>query len=301
MTARLTEMIALALEQPVPEEAMAMARELAAEGRNSVLAVLFYGSCLRNRTAEGVLDFYVLVESYRAYHTSRAGAAANAILPPTVRYRQGAGARAKIAVISAEAFARRMRPASMDTTMWARFCQPAALLYARDAKATRSTIAAISDAVATGAVWAERLGPEGGTPSDLWTALFRATYGAELRVEDGGDRGQSIYRQAESHFDAILAPALAHARQKADECGWHPASAGWSRRAWRLRRLIGKVLNISRLIKAAFTFDQKVEYIEWKIERHTGKPLELTDFQRRHPLLAAPRVLWRLWREGRIR
>lgn len=301
MTDRLTAMIAAALEQPVPEEAQTMARELAAEGGNSVLAVLFYGSCLRNQTAEGVLDFYVLVESYRAYHRSRTGAAANAILPPTVRYRHGGAARAKFAVISADAFARRMRPGSFDTTLWARFCQPAALLYARDAKATGSTVAAIAEAVATGAVWAERLGPAGGTPEELWTALFRATYGAELRVEDSGDRGRSIYDQAAGYFDAMLPPALAHAHQKQGETGWWPGAAGQNRRAWRRRRFVGKVLNICRLIKAAFTFDQKVEYIEWKVERHTGKPLELTAFQRRHPLLAAPRVLWRLWREGRIR
>lgn len=301
MSERLHEMVAASLQRQVPPEATAMARDLATERGEAVLAVLFYGSCLRNQTAEGVLDFYILVDSYRAYHTSRIGALANAILPPTVGYRQAEAARAKIAVISADAFAGRMRPSSFDTTLWARFCQPAALLYARDDDAARTTVAAIADAVATGALWAERLGPDGGTPEDLWTALFRATYGAELRVEDGGDRGRSIYHQASGHFDAMLAPALAHARQKQGESGWRPASAGESRRAWRLRRLIGKALNISRLIKAAFTFDQKIEYIEWKVERHTGKPLELTAFQRRHPLIAAPRVLWRLWREGRIR
>ena len=55
MTDRLTAMIAAALEQPVPEEAQTMARELAAEGGNSVLAVLFYGSCLRERQLDGRL------------------------------------------------------------------------------------------------------------------------------------------------------------------------------------------------------------------------------------------------------
>ncbi len=182
----LTELVASALNRPALPEAQALAEQLAGESNNSVLAVLFYGSCLRNQTNEGVLDFYLLVENYRDYHSSRTGAWANAMLPPTVRYRHGEEARAKIAVISLDDFAKRMRPDCNDTTMWARFCQPSALLYARDTDATQTTVAAVADAVTTGAVWATRLGPRGGTSTQLWTALFSSTYGAELRVEDGG-------------------------------------------------------------------------------------------------------------------
>lgn len=305
MTERLKDLVRAGLDRPVPHEARVLANELAAESGTAVVAVVFYGSCLRNQTVEGVLDFYILVENYSDYHASRIGAVANAMLPPTVRYRHGQEARAKIAVISASAFARKMRPDSNDTTMWARFCQPAALLYARDAQAVEATVEAVADAVATGAVWAERLGPENGTAADLWTALFQNTYGAELRVEDGGDRGQTIYHQAEAYFDAMLVPALSHATAKQGTRGWPSSSQGKTARQymrrWRRKSLYGKVLNISRLVKAAFTFDQKVEYIQWKVERHTGAPLELTDFQKRHPLIAAPGVLWRLWRQGAIR
>ncbi|MGD9293948.1 MAG: hypothetical protein PVI41_03615 [Roseobacter sp.] len=305
MTDELTDLVATELTRPVPPEARRLAERLAAEGGGSVLAILFYGSCLRNNTVEGVLDFYVIVDRYRGYHASRAGAVANAILPPTVGYRHGEEARAKIAVISMDAFARKMRPVSNDTTLWARFCQPSALLYARDAAARSATTSAIADAIATAAVWGKNLGPVNATSSELWTALFAHTYGAELRVEDGGDRGKTIYRQAETYFDKMLRPALAHAAGKTDAAGWSPAAPTFSRRrslrSWRRKQIYGKILNISRLVKAAFTFDQKVEYIEWKVERHTGNALELTDFQRRHPLIAAPGVLWKLWRKGAIR
>ena len=40
--------------------------------------------------------------------------------------------------------------------------------------------------------------------------------------------------------------------------------------AWRFRRLVGKVLSILRLAKGVFTFDGGVDYILWKIERHSG-------------------------------
>ena len=301
MSKRLTDIIRTELERSVPPEAHALAETLAAENGDTVLAILFYGSCLRNETTEGVLDFYVLVDSYSRYHSSRLGALANALLPPTVQYRPGDAARAKIAVVSLSSFAKRMRPDSNDTTMWARFCQPSALLYARDPEALDATVHAIADAVATGAVWAKRLGSEGSGSADLWTALFRNTYGAELRVEDGRDRGNEIYQQATEYFDKLLPLALAHADSNQQRNGWksHPASD--AQRTWSRKKFHGKVYNVSRLVKAAFTFDQKVEYIQWKVERHTGRPLELTDFQKRYPLIAAPRVLWKLWREGAIK
>ena len=37
------------------------------------------------------------------------------------------------------------------------------------------------------------------------------------------------------------------------------------------------------------------------VERHSGRPVELKPWQRRWPWLAAPVVLWRLWRERRLR
>ena len=40
-------------------------------------------------------------------------------------------------------------------------------------------------------------------------------------------------------------------------------------------------------------------YAAWKIERHTGIPIKLTPWRERHPLLAAPGVLWSLWRARR--
>jgi hypothetical protein len=71
--------------------------------------------------------------------------------------------------------------------------------------------------------------------------------------------------------------------------------------AWALRRACGKALNVLRLCKAAFTFEGGADYLAWKIERHSGVSLELADWQRRHPLLAAPALLWRLRRRGAVR
>ncbi|HYD45199.1 MAG TPA: hypothetical protein VEA79_08045, partial [Phenylobacterium sp.] len=68
---------------------------------------------------------------------------------------------------------------------------------------------------------------------------------------------------------------------------------------WSLRQALGKPLNVARLIKAAFTFDGAARYAAWKIERHTGVDIELTPWRERHPILAAPGVLWRVARARR--
>jgi hypothetical protein len=54
-------------------------------------------------------------------------------------------------------------------------------------------------------------------------------------------------------------------------------------------------------MKAAFTFDDGAVYILWKIERHSGVGIELSDWQRRHPILASTTLFWRLYRKGAFR
>jgi hypothetical protein len=55
------------------------------------------------------------------------------------------------------------------------------------------------------------------------------------------------------------------------------------------------------LAKAAFTYRGGLAYALSKVERHSGRPVDLKPWERRWPWLAAPVVFWRLWREGRLR
>ena len=211
-----------------------------------------------------------------------------------------------MAVLRADQFARATRHTSLDTTIWARFAQPVILAHARDATARHATLSALAGAVATAARWAVLLGPESGTPRPFWEALFRATYAAELRVEKG-ERGVSLVEHAEARYAALLQPALSAAGIgfQVEGAVVTPALTNAQRRsgqaAWGRRRSAGKLLNIARLVKAAFTFKGGVDYIVWKIQRHSGVKLELTPWQRRHPILSAPVILYRLRRLGAIR
>lgn len=305
----LTALVAEELERPAMAEARHLADAIRERHGASVAAVLFYGSCLRTGDAGSVLDLYVLTDSLRAYHGRFWPALFNAALPPSVSYLEVPGpagtVRAKVAVMSLAAFARAMRPGGVDTTLWARFCQPAALLHARDPDSRSRTVAAVAQAVTTAAGWAARLGPERATAAEYWVSLFRHTYGAELRVERG-NRPDLIHGWAAERYDRLLPLALVQAGIAVDRdaegrlCPRVPDRAA-ARRGWAWRRQAGKILNVLRLAKASFTFENGVDYILWKLERHAGRPVRISDWQRRHPLLAAPAVLLRLYREGVLR
>ena len=83
----LRELVAEELGLPVDPRVSDMAAAIAAEHGAASRAVLFYGSCLRERELEGrMLDFYLIVSDYRAAYAKRWLAAANRLVPPNVFY-----------------------------------------------------------------------------------------------------------------------------------------------------------------------------------------------------------------------
>src|SRR3546814_9113514 len=81
---------------------------------------------------------------------------------------------------------------AIDTTIWARFSQPVACAWARDADARSAVVTDVTQAVVNAARWAARLGPKSGTANDYWQQLYQHTYAVELRVERGGARAQTL-------------------------------------------------------------------------------------------------------------
>ena len=296
MSAPLDERIAAMLAREVRPEVAALARLLGEEA--GALAVLFYGSNLRTGSLDGVLDYYVLLPG-----RPETG------LWPRVSYREaddpatGARLRAKIATMTLVKFAAAARGQTLDTTIWARFVQPSALAWSRD-EAAQAVPEAVADAARTAARLAAALGPDSGRAEDYWKALFRATYRAELRVEQPG-RENAILEANPDHFDGLLPAALVSAGIPFGETDGRiaprlsPAERGRLRRWWAVRRGLGKPLNLTRLVRATATFEGAARYGAWKLERHTGIAVELTPWRERHPVLAAPGVLWRIWRERR--
>ena len=103
----LRELVAGELGMPVDPRVMAMADAIAQKHGRSSRAVLFYGSCLRQKQLDGLmLDFYLIVSDYRSAYPKRWLALANRLIPPNVFYVEHGGLAAKYAVLSEADFHR---------------------------------------------------------------------------------------------------------------------------------------------------------------------------------------------------
>jgi len=304
MSQDLAQFVGEELTRPCGVGAVTAARALARQF-DGTQAVLFYGSVLRTRDPDGVADFYVLTRHPPA---GLRGVASRALWPD-VSYQEFDTAegpmRAKVASMTIGQFERAASGAGADTTIWTRFVQPAALVWREGAVSTARTSGAITEAVKTAARFAAALGPREGTARAYWEALFHQTYAAELRFEAKG-RGQTILDFDPGRYERLLPLAWEAAGIDFDTGpdgalslrmkGSERHALRWS---WRMRRTLGRPLNAARLVKAAFTFEGAARYAAWKVERHTGVALPLTPWRERHPILAAPGALWRLWRAKR--
>ena len=262
-------------------------------GDPHAVAILFYGSVLRTGELGDVLDFYVLTDRPAA------------LLWPTVTFHEiearGRLIRAKVATMPLTTFERAASGGSLDTTIWTRFAQRSALVWAREPAIESRVKGAVLSAIITAARFAAVLGPKTGRPEDYWKALFDETYHAEFRVEKPG-RSALIVAHDPERFATLLplawaAGGIPYARE--GETLWPDVSLAdcqYLIAAWWIRAALGKPLNIVRLLRAAFTFRGAGRYALWKIERHTGVHIEATPWRERHPVLAAPGVLWQLFR-----
>src|SRR3546814_2384941 len=83
--AELLKLVRAELAQPVADDVRSLARAVAQRHGRASIAVLFYGSCLRESDVRGLmLDFYLIVDDYGRAYGSRWMAWANRLVPPNV-------------------------------------------------------------------------------------------------------------------------------------------------------------------------------------------------------------------------
>jgi hypothetical protein len=286
----LPALVAAELAEPVDPRVSAMAGAIAAAYPGAARAVLFYGSCLRERELEGLmLDFYLVVSSYRAAYGRGWFAFANALVPPNVFPFEHDGLAAKYAVLSEADFLRETGPEAGTVSVWARFAQPARLVWAADAAARETAVAAVARAAPTLLGFALPMTGESDDPLAVWRRGFELTYDSELRAERRDKSGSIVDGDPERYarFGAVALPLAMPAPNAA--------------RRWRSFRRKGKVMSLVRLAKATTTFAGGVDYLAWKINRHAGTKLVVKPWQRRWPILGALTLLPRLLRRGAIR
>jgi hypothetical protein len=295
----LRDLVAEELAEPVEPRVSAMAAALAALYPTAARAVLFYGSCLRQRQLEGLmLDFYLVVSDYEAAYGKSWMVAANRLIPPNVFQFQHDGLVAKYAVLSEADFERLNGAATLSVSVWARFAQPSRLVWSADRAAAERAVASVARAAPTLLAAARPL-YAGSDALGLWRLAFQLTYGAELRSERQG-RAVSVVDADPDRYFRFSAPAFAAAGVSLDR----PVTPRQRKRAlrrWARMRRVGKALTVVRLMKASGTYAGGIDYLAWKINRHAGTAIEIRPWQRRWPIVAAFTLLPKLLRRGAIR
>jgi len=302
----LLRVVATEADRPLPFAVATFVTAARERFGSAALAVLFYGSCRREDQPDGLYDLYVILDSYGQLRRTEAILAA--LLPPNVYYLEVATPegrrRAKCTVISRVDFARGTST-WFHSYLWGRFCQPVSLAYARDADARAEVLTCLGQAVLT---FCDRVlclqGHEFDTRT-LWVDGLRTSYGSELRSE-GPDRAVELFATHADFYTAATDAAAAAIELVATAPGrWRSTLSPARRRrgqiAWGVRRATGKFLSLARILKAWITFDGGFDYIIWKLERHSGRHIEVPERVRRHPGLHMWSFFWRLYRAGVFR
>ncbi len=296
-------------------ELNALIDEILGRHGEAAQAILFYGSCLRSGDdLDGLVDLYLLVDDYRSAYKSRLQASLNVLLPPNVYYLEkkidGHVVRTKYAVLSLADFQKGTSMRWFHSYLWGRFCQPTALLFARNDEIAQLVFTCFAQAVLT---FVRRvlpgISPEF-TARQLWGRGLALSYGAELRSENPEKRAR-LFDAAAEYYEEIThlaVESLSCSMQVYKKDAWPQYSAHiaagkrWaSQLAWKLRSFQGKLLSVMRLLKATATFEGGVDYILWKIERHSGVTVHAEPRLKKHPLLAMWVLSWRLYRKGGFR
>lgn len=270
-----------------------------------VLAFVYYGSSLREMdNPEKMLDFYVLVDSYRKVHTSRFRAFLNRHIPPAVYYVEqeiaGVLSTCKYSILTLKEFEKRSGGAAFHSQVWGRFSQPCVLLRATSEAVAERVYAARAHAVRYMASQSAPLVAPKASSAEIWGRGFYESYRTELRPESSVGRATEIVERFASRYDAIsealYGPPDAEGVYTLDASDKKALS-----RKWFWRRLRGKPRSILRVAHGALTFDGGLDYVMRKLKNHSGVAYVPSQFERKHPLLCAPVMGLKLWRRGAFR
>lgn len=280
-----------------------------------VASVLFYGSCLRNGDPyEGLVDLYLIVDNYRCANSGWLKATWNWLLPPNVFYAEfphdGHRVRCKYAILSLGDLKKGTSPRWFHSYLWGRFSQPTAIAWCRDSTARQAVENSLARSVIT---FLDRvlpgLPPQGSVQS-LWGNGLQLSYAAELRVESPA-RSRELFEANKTYYQQVtrlsatllVYPLTVSETPEAMDylARIPPGRRLISRIGWKIRSLLGKFLSLARLIKALFTFDGGLDYIAWKLERHSGVHIEIPGRVRRYPLIFIWGLFLDLYRRGVFR
>ena len=146
---------------------------------------------------------------------------------------------------------------------------------------------------------------------DLWSRGLALSYRSELRTEEPERAAERLFDANPEYYRALTQLVLetlsydlkanAESETYCSPVELPGASRLLNAWGWHVRILQGKLLSVLRLLKGLFTFEGGIDYILWKIERHSGVHVEVGATLRRFPPVAMVVIFWRLYRQDAFR
>lgn len=284
-----------------------LAEQLVAASGGAVRAVLLYGSHQlgTNPDAHSAVDFVVVVEDYGTFYEAINAAGelhrppwlmatmANVLPPNVIAFtpEQGRAGIAKCLIVTSAHLERALGPNPLDHFLLGRLVQSVGLIWTVSEGYAEWLTGQLADARSRVLDWMAPYLAEAVDAQGLGRRMMEVCYRGELRPE-ARDRSERIFEAQAEHFRLTLQPVLDAAATtgllKSLDDGSFVLSTkvGLGQRLrWRWHFARSKVRSTARWFKHMVTFANWLPYVVRKVERHTGRPIELTALERRFPLI----------------
>lgn len=283
-----------------------LATRLVSAAGGNIRAIVLYGSQLLGARPgrHSAYDFVVIVRDYRAFHRALADAhelhrpvgvmtALAGVLPPnTMAFALdgGDGGVAKCLVVSDVHFERALGAQAPDHFFIGRMVQRVSTLWAQSAEDARWVAERLQGARADVLRWMLPFLDQPVDAAGLGQRLLEVCYRGELRPE-AQDRAHRIFDTQVDHFrevfPAVLEAGVASGALVREGELYRPAApvTPAERARWQRYFLRSKVRATLRWFKHMITFANWLPYVVQKVERHTGKTIELTRLEKALPIV----------------
>jgi predicted nucleotidyltransferase len=280
----ISSIISKETSKELPEDIQFLVKAIIRTYGDAVCCILFYGSCLRNGNVyDGIVDFYVIVNSYCKAYKNRFFTLLNSILPPNVFYIEvanldGKTLRAKYSIFSLKHIKKMTTLSSFNPYLWARLVQPVRIVFTKDEDAKEIIEQSILKSATTFLTKVLPCLPTKIDSKTLWDKAFLLTYKTEIRPENK-NTVVNIYKSNPIYFDNILMSTIKILSypiniKKSDSDFYLEVHITKRIRifyyiTWFIRIIEGKILTFLRLIKSLFTFKGALSYGYYKLSKHT--------------------------------
>ncbi|MCC6750767.1 MAG: hypothetical protein IT371_24130 [Deltaproteobacteria bacterium] len=298
---------------PAPPEALRFVELFRRNHGAELAAVVLYGSRLSagDATRSGLHDFFLLTDHLRRFHGDLLQAALNLVVPPNIYYAtvassDGPPLRCKYSVLSLDQFRRQTSAEADDIYHLGRFSKRVLLAYARDAQVEAQVVDGLERAVLALVPHALARLPETFTLDQAVGEVLGLSYLGEQRIAEP-TKIDKLVSGDRDYYREVFALALAHhavrrgAPLRTGATYRHDLPDAASRR--RTERFLARSRRrgVLRWPKFALTVDDWLQIELDKLERNHGVRLELTERERRHPLIFGWGRFLELRRKGIIK